>query len=138
MSVTIRLPWPDRWLHPNARPHHMKKARATKAARSQAVWWTLSANAGCVFKGYDGPINAVITFHPPDRRKRDRDGLIANLKAYQDGIADAVGADDGRWIPTYHVGEPVKRGCVTVTLSARDTGGTASPDSPTIRSNRNA
>lgn len=117
MSVTIHLPWPDRALSPNARGHWTKKSRATSDAKSLAYYITYDQKGGLALSRYDGPIQAVITFSPPDRRRRDRDNMIASFKAYQDGIALATGADDSRWVPTYHVADPVKGGEVIVTLS---------------------
>ena len=58
----------------------------------------------------------TITFHPPCKRKRDRDNMIAAFKSGQDGIAECMGVDDHRFVPTYRVGAPVKRGCVLVTF----------------------
>ena len=57
-----------------------------------------------------------ITFQPPDRRKRDRDNMIAAFKAGQDGLADALGIDDAILVPTYDTGEPVKGGRVDIEL----------------------
>jgi crossover junction endodeoxyribonuclease RusA len=38
-----------------------------------------------------------ITFYPPDRRKRDLDGMLSAIKSGLDGLADAIGCDDSRW-----------------------------------------
>lgn len=56
----------------------------------------------------------VITFNPPDRRRRDDDGCIGAFKAGRDGLADAFRCDDNIFRPTYRFGEPVKGGRVTV------------------------
>lgn len=55
-----------------------------------------------------------VTFHPPDKRKRDRDNIIASFKAGQDGLADAWGIDDNEFEITYALGEPRKGGAVIV------------------------
>lgn len=113
--MIIHLPWPDRELHPNARRHYMTKARAAKKARALAHWAVedhfrrrfitpkkrLDAiqplTAGCDVK---------ITFHPPDNRRRDTDGMLSACKAYLDGIADAIGVDDSRFSISISRGEP--------------------------------
>jgi crossover junction endodeoxyribonuclease RusA len=58
-----------------------------------------------------------MTFCPPDKRRRDRDNLIASMKAATDGIADALGTDDSKFIVTYAMGSPVKGGSVEVTIA---------------------
>ena len=86
----IVLPWPDRLLSPNARPHWAVKARASKKAREIGFYAVKEAAA---VVNWDGIVHAAITFYPPDRRGRDDDNLIANFKAYRDGIADALNID---------------------------------------------
>lgn len=92
MSVII-LPWPDKRLSPNARPHWGAKARAAKSARHAGYFAAKAAKASIT---WEGDIHAFITFYPPDRRGRDDDNLIASFKSYRDGIADALGIDDKR------------------------------------------
>lgn len=111
----IDLPWPARILSPNARPHWRPKASATAAARQLAYIYTRD------FVGHTKPrwpaANVEMTFCPPDRRRRDVDNLIASTKAHRDGIADALGTDDSKFITSYRMGSPVKGGLVRVTLS---------------------
>lgn len=87
------LPWPDRVVSPNARTHWAPKARATKRMRHDAAW---SAKQAQISVG-DGPIHVILTFYPPDKRRRDLDGCISSCKAYLDGLADALGIDDSRF-----------------------------------------
>ena len=56
------------------------------------------------------------TFHPPDKRKRDVDNVIASLKALIDGLADAWGIDDSEFLITYprKFAEPVKGGKIII------------------------
>lgn len=92
----IMLPWPDRVLHPNARPHWSVKAKQAKAHRLLACTQAKAANLGTF---PDGPIHVWIDGYPKDRRRRDADGLLSSCKAYLDGIADALGVDDRRFVP---------------------------------------
>jgi hypothetical protein len=56
-----------------------------------------------------------VTFHPPDNRKRNYDGMIGAFKSGQDGVADQIGIPDERWaMPHYCKGEIVKGGAVIV------------------------
>lgn len=86
--VTITLPWPDRALHSNSRSHWAVKARAVKAARSVA--W---AEAKAVAVGCWPDAEILIEYYPPTRRG-DPQNVPTALKAYIDGIADAMGCDD--------------------------------------------
>lgn len=104
--MIVDLPWPPRDLHPNARVHWTRRHRATKKAREAAQWL-------CPI----GPIAAdkihvTITFFEPDKRRRDADGLLSNVKAYIDGIADAIEVDDSKWSISLARGEVVKGGRV--------------------------
>lgn len=107
--MIISVPWPHPDLSPNARKNRFALARRRKAYRTGCAWEAVSAGAKKLTADY---LHVTITFYPPDRRHRDRDNMIAALKSGQDGIADAIGVDDSRWVPTYAVGEPVARGRV--------------------------
>jgi len=41
-----------------------------------------------------GQIHVFLDFHPPNRRARDDDNIIAAFKAGRDGLADALKIDD--------------------------------------------
>lgn len=124
MASRLELPWPSRELSPNARGHWAKEARFKKGAREFAHWTAkecgLSRMVRAAPDGYylDNPPKITITFCPPDKRRRDLDNAIASFKAYQDGIADALGIDDSRWAVSYRWGEPVKGGRVLVELAS--------------------
>jgi Holliday junction resolvase RusA-like endonuclease len=86
MAITIVLALPPPELHPNARTHWGKRARATRNARGYAFLMGVKAVRG------NPPLGAAslqARFFFPDARKRDRDNLLAWLKAYIDGLADA-------------------------------------------------
>ena len=111
----INLPWPNKILSPNARPHWAAKAKAAKAAKKVGYVCALESK---VRVDWEGQIHLWITFYPPDRRSRDDDNLIAAFKNYRDGIAQALGVDDKRfrchpWVSD----EVVKNGCVKVKIT---------------------
>lgn len=96
--IAINLPWPSRSLHPNARPHYMAKAKAAKAARQTAhktVW-----EAGIRATDPDLPERLKVTaiFFPPNNHAHDLDGCLSAMKSAFDGIADAFGIDDSKWV----------------------------------------
>jgi hypothetical protein len=57
-----------------------------------------------------------ITFYPPSR-KIDRGNMPHLVKAYLDGLADALRVNDRRFLPSYHFAESVKNPCVVITLN---------------------
>ena len=94
MPIEIKLPLPDRRLSPNARTHWRSKAAATKALRQAA-----RDAAAIAMRSTDEPLpmgaaKVTVTYRVADRRRRDRDNLLAMLKAAFDGIADAGLVED--------------------------------------------
>lgn len=113
--LVIELPWPDRKLSPNARPNRFDKARATKKARAEARM-VMSSHAR-ELEGLTGALSFQAMFNPPVRRNHDDDNLMASIKAYRDGIADALGIDDNIFqIQRPIVGPPVKGGNVKIEI----------------------
>lgn len=112
--TVVALPWPPRELSPNARPHWAAKARAVKQYRQACAW-------ACKAAGLTAPaverIHLWVDFYPPSRRKIDDDNLIASFKAGRDGIADALGIDDARFVVHPFVRDEIG-GMVKVRLSA--------------------
>lgn len=92
--MTITLPLPHLSLRPNGRPHHMVKARAVKRARARAVLETLTQpidTRATPWAGYS------LVAYFPTRRHWDEDNTLGSVKAYLDGIADALHVDDKDW-----------------------------------------
>jgi Holliday junction resolvase RusA-like endonuclease len=95
--------------------------RAKKKARIQTKFMCLAAlgddpaAAAPLFKA--DRLNVRMTFIPDTRRRRDLDNLIAATKAHRDGISDALGLDDSRFLVTYELAEqPTRPAVVRVTL----------------------
>ena len=112
----IELPFPDKALWPNGRPHHMAKHRAFQKHKSWAHIAMLSLLPAC-FKHNGEPVQLAYTVRPKTRHAIDRDNCVAAMKAYQDGIAAALGVDDSAFLtPTIEFGEPIKGGLIEVRL----------------------
>lgn len=111
------LPWPSKDLSPNARVHWAVRASKASLARTEA--WTLALYAGWLNADLpDGRLHLWITFHPPTKRLPDDDNMLARFKSYRDGIADALGIDDKRFISHPYVSDkPVKYGEVRVRIT---------------------
>lgn len=103
----VVLPWPKRDLHPNARVHWAKKAKAAKSYRWACFALSKSAKLEAPVLG---KINLSIVFVPPDRRRRDIDGMLSAIKSGLDGLADALGVDDHRFSLAIGVAELVGNG----------------------------
>jgi len=109
----INLPWPHRDLSSNARVHPLQLHRRKKAAKVVAGWAAMAAPRPCFPDA--GDVRLVVTFEPPSRRI-DRQNMPHLVKAYIDGLAEAWGINDNRFIPEYVYGEPVRDGRVTFAL----------------------
>lgn len=105
----LTLPWPDRVLHPNSRPHFMALAKAKKTAREAAFYAARAAWPGLKFDVV-GRLHLWIDFYAPDKRRRDDDGLLSSMKAARDGIADALGIDDHRFISHPYIKDQTHKG----------------------------
>lgn len=114
----IRLPWPSADLSQNGpHGHWSKKAKAVKAARNVAF---VLARQQCV-RDPMPDAELVFEYSPPDKRRRDVQNMPERLKAYIDGIADAMGCDDNKFRPVYpsEFSEPIRGGCVLVHIKPR-------------------
>lgn len=118
----IELPFPAKILWPNGRGHWAARNRAFQAHKQWA--WAMGRAAGV--HGYvqldpakppEPRVRWSATFYPKTRHKIDRDNAAASLKAYQDGLAQAMGLNDSAFEnPTIHFAEPVKHGKVVIVL----------------------
>jgi hypothetical protein len=88
----IVVHWPEKALSPNARVGWRRRAKATNNARTVAL---LKARSWVANNGPVDPDAVFLryTFHPPHNRFDD-DNMIGMMKAYRDGIADALAIND--------------------------------------------
>lgn len=115
-SLTIYLPWPDSALRPNARVDRRAKAAVVREHREAAAMITRAVLDGRSFVA--DRLSVRVVFNPPDRRRRDLDGMLSSIKSELDGVFDALGMDDqciDRMLLVRGM-EPVARGEVVVTL----------------------
>ncbi len=113
------LPWPHKDLSPNGRVHWRAKHRASKKGRAQG--YILALEAGCkLWELPAGNLHLWLTFYPPTKMLPDDDNMLARFKPYRDGIADALGIDDKRFISHPLVSTEVRKGGQVV---VRITGG---------------
>jgi crossover junction endodeoxyribonuclease RusA len=114
MSDPLILPWPPKVLSPNARSHWATKSKAAKAYRAACFLLCLKA----ALPVPTGRALLSLEFVPPDRRRRDDDNCIAAFKSGRDGVAQALGIDDSRFVTQLQLSdETVKGGAVRVRIS---------------------
>jgi len=118
MTHEVTLPWHPKGLSPNARLHWAAKAKQAKAYR--LACFALCIEAKLTKPETEGRLHLWIDFYPPDRRHRDDDNMIAAFKAGRDGIADALGIDDKRFVCHPYVKDQVG-GMVKVRVTAGPT-----------------
>lgn len=113
--MRIDLPWPDPSLAPNRKNgRHWGAVHSAKGKRlADARLLTVQAMRSTGYVPPEGTLALSITFHAPDRRRRDLDNLLAAMKPDFDGISQALGIDDQLFEPLIlRRGEPVKGGRV--------------------------
>lgn len=106
-AITIKLDWPPSTLSPNRRQHWAKLASAKKVYRHACYLATCQQRPGAV---PDGDLHLTLRFSAKDRRRYDKDNLLARMKAGIDGVCDALGIDDVRF-------------CTITVTTLRDLGG---------------
>lgn len=112
MTVTFNLPYPSPKLSPNARGHWSKSAPSKASYRHECATECRIQGA----KKMQGKVHAIITFHPPDKIKRDLDNMLSSFKSGIDGIVDVIGVDDSEWVITISKAAPVLGGKVVVEI----------------------
>lgn len=115
----ITLPWPDKALSPNSRVHWAQKAKAAKKARF--IGWAESVASGyglATFADYKGKLHLWIDYYAKTRNYPDADNCLSASKAYLDGIADALGVNDRRFVHHPYVkDETFKGGKVVIRIT---------------------
>lgn len=106
----IKLPFPPASLSGHAKGHWRGKSSVTAKYREWA--WAATMEAKPVVPP-EGDIELDVHFYPPDRRG-DRVNFPNRMKPLFDGIADALGVNDSRFLPSYHFHAPEKPGRVVV------------------------
>lgn len=101
----IVLPFPPASLSGHAKGHWRGKSAFTRHQREYARYLTEEAGLTVPETG-----DILIHFHfVPDSRRGDRVNFPIRIKAAVDGIADALGVNDSRFLPSYSFGEPNPR-----------------------------
>jgi len=109
--MNIELPYPAKELSPNSRCHWSQKAKAAKKARNNAFSITLAAGFNKnTFSGYEGKLHLWIDYYAKTKNYPDADNCLSASKAYIDGIADAMGVNDRRFVHHPFVRDEIHKG----------------------------
>lgn len=114
--MRINLPWPPARLRPNASRQGSWRAKSEAAKKYRADCLLMARRQVRGWNGAPLPLMLDMTFHGPDRRRRDLDNLLAMTKQGIDAISEIIGIDDSEFEYTLRRGEPVKGGAVVVVL----------------------
>lgn len=114
--MIVELPFPPAALSGHANGNgRWAKIGLTKQWRLKAKLLTESAMDGPLALPGDGDIKLHLHYVMPDRRS-DRLNCVNRSKAIVDGIADALGVNDRRFLPSISFSGPDKPGKVIVTV----------------------
>ena len=98
--IVVQLPYPNKALWPNGRPHWSEKARETKKHREWAFMAAKAAINGAALGNSNERIPIRLTVSCKSRGvEPDKDNCLAASKAYLDGIAAALGVNDNLFDP---------------------------------------
>lgn len=110
MNKEVVLSWPKPELNPNSRAHWSKKAKFKKSQRHEALLLAQQAGWHKVEWPKGGRLHVWIDGYAKDKRHRDHDNFLASLKGALDGIADAIGVNDSRFVPHPYIKDEVRKG----------------------------
>lgn len=114
MTELVDLPFPHKILWPNGRGHHMLRHRQFQKHKEWAYHAALAAGLRSLSPAR---VRWSATFYPKTRHEIDDDNARASLKAYQDGIAAALGVNDKVFeAPTIRFAEPARPGKVVIAI----------------------
>lgn len=107
--MKFMLPFPPASLSGHAKGGWHGKSAATKHQRQ---WASYVVTEAIQEGGYEMPAHGDIRIHfhfVPNSRRGDRVNFPVRIKAAIDGIADALGVNDSRFLPSYSFGDPSPR-----------------------------
>lgn len=89
--MKLVLPYPPRELSPNYRGHFHNKAPITRKAKQDAFYVAYPHRG--TFSNSDR-LRAVVMVYAKNKARYDTDNMLANCKAYYDGIFEGLGIND--------------------------------------------
>lgn len=128
--MKVVLPFPPASLAGHNSGQWYNRDRVVATYRAEAFHLTRNAMLACGYKAPEaGDIAIRFTFCPPNDRG-DRVNYPIRIKAQIDGIAEALGVNDKRFLPAYFFLPPAKPGRVEVQFFPENSAGTDLPNPP--------
>lgn len=94
-DIVIEIPGLKTVSESNAHEHWRARQKRAKAQRASARWHTLAEFLKQLGGDYAPLLPATVTLTRLGPRKLDSDNAAGAMKHVRDGIADAIGVDDG-------------------------------------------
>lgn len=114
--MKLELPFPPSDLSGHNNGHYHVKAKIVASYRAEAFHLTRAAKRAQDYQvPPEGDIAISFLFVPPNNLG-DRVNFANRLKPQIDGIAEALGVNDKRFLPCYHYAAPGKPGRVEVEI----------------------
>ena len=110
----IELPFPSSKLAGHSKGTHWSTSKVVATHRADAFHATRKARLGVMPS--KGDIAIEVHFYPRDNRG-DRVNFPNRMKPYFDGVAEALGVNDSRFLPSYHFYAPGKPGRVVLKVT---------------------
>lgn len=110
--MIVALPFPPSDLSGHNNGQWWDKNKVVASYRAEAFHLTRAAQRAAGYKvPASGDIAVLFTFYPPDNRG-DRVNYPNRMKPQIDGVAEALGVNDKRFLPFFRFCENVKPGSV--------------------------
>lgn len=102
--MIVTYPWMPKELNPNARVHWATLAKKKKEYKEAC--WALTKEAKLPIVNGERAL-LEIKFFKPNKMRRDLDNCLAAFKAGLDGISQAIGLDDSRFLLAIEVADEI-------------------------------
>ena len=119
MTITIRVPWtPPAGLGVNAHKHWRVKHGPEQEGKQAAFLAARSTLARTPWQCPDMPVLVAVIHWEKRSRKKDADNALGAVKWLVDGICEAIGIDDRRFVTSmaFQKIDPAKQGYVDIII----------------------
>lgn len=115
-KIRIQFPWPPKQLWPNRNKGKHWGYKQEAVATFRELGFNLAREQSAPLQA-GLALKVTYIFCPPNRIRRDLDGMLSAMKAAQDGVAKGLQIDDTQFNPVVLIrSQPVKDGCVIMLI----------------------
>jgi crossover junction endodeoxyribonuclease RusA len=94
LALHLELPYPDPALSPNSPKRHWRSKQPAKETAREESFLYARPYVG-MFTNAD-LLQMSLTFHPPNKKRRDLDNAYASMKSTLDGMCQGLEIDDAQ------------------------------------------